>query len=308
MLQATSKIWMDGKLVPWEKAQVHFLTHALHYGSGVFEGIRAYKTISGKYAVFRLKEHVQRFFNSARVLELPLDYNEHEIYSAIIKTVRINQKYCRNSDSIYIRPLAFYGFGMGLDPRNVSTHVGIACWPWAGYFAKDGVHGIKAMSTYIRRMYSSPEIAHAKIAGHYSNSILAKHDVHKKGFDEAVMYDAEGNVAEGTGENIFIVKNKKLITPPRGNILLGITRDSIMEIARDLGFPVFEKFFRKKQLYAADEAFYTGTAAEIAPIRQVDGKRMGDGRRGQVTEELQKTYFDAAHGKIEKYSKWLDYV
>ncbi len=310
MLQATSKIWMDGKFVPWKKANVHFLTHALHYGSGVFEGIRAYKTISGKYAIFRLKDHVRRMFHSAKTLEMSVPYNEHEIYNAIAGTLRANEKSCRGADSVYIRPLVYYGYGkLGLDPTGAKVDVGIACWPWGAYLGKNAQKiGISATSSFLKRMYSTPEIAHAKITGHYSNSILAKHDAHRKGYDEAIMYDLNGKVAEGTGENIFIVKNGKLITPPAGSILLGITRDSLIKIARDFGMPVLERHFGRRQLYNADEAFLCGTAAEITPIREIDGRKIGKKCPGAKTEMLREIYLDIVHGKIEKYAKWLDYA
>lgn len=310
MLQATSKIWMDGKFVPWKKANVHFLTHALHYGSGVFEGIRAYKTISGKYAIFRLKDHVRRMFHSAKTLEMGMPYNEHEIYNAIAGTLRANEKSCRNADSVYIRPLVYYGYGkLGLDPTGAEVDIGIACWPWGAYLGEKAQKiGISATSSFLKRMYSNPEIAHAKITGHYSNSILAKHDAHRKGYDEAIMYDLNGKVAEGTGENIFIVKNGKLITPPAGSILLGITRDSLIKIARDFDVPVLVRHFGKKQLYNADEAFLCGTAAEITPIREIDGRKIGRKCPGATTGTLREIYLDIVHGKIAKYAKWLDYV
>jgi len=310
MLQATSKIWMDGKFVPWKNAKVHFLTHTLHYGSGVFEGIRAYKAVSGKYAIFRLKDHVKRMFHSAKTLEMSLPYNEHEIYNAIIRTLRANERACGGADSIYIRPLVYYGYGkLGLDPTGAEVDIGIACWPWGAYLgAKAQKSGISATSSFLKRMYSTPEIAHAKITGHYSNSILAKHDAHRKGYDEAIMYDLHEKVAEGTGENIFIVKNGKLITPPAGSILLGITRDTLIRIARDFKIPVLVRFFGRRQLYNADEAFLCGTAAEITPIREIDDKKIGRKCPGASTEMLREIYLDIVHGKIAKYAKWLDYV
>jgi branched-chain amino acid aminotransferase len=304
-LVPTKFIWMDGKLVPWRDANVHVLTHTLHYGLGVFEGIRCYETLKGP-AVFRLKDHMKRLENSAKLVGMKLPYSHNKLVEAVKQTIKANDiKEC------YIRPIAFYGYGvMGLNPEGSPVNVAIAVWPWGTYLGEEGLEkGVRAkVSRWLR---IDPRILppQAKLVANYANSIFAKLDALNSGYDEAILLNTQGFVAEGPGENVFIVKNGTLITPPlSANALGGITRDSIIKIARDEGVKFKERNITKEQLYDADEAFFTGTAAEVTPIREIDGHVIGDGRRGKVTEELQRTFFDAARGKITKYEPWLDYV
>ncbi|MCX6798919.1 MAG: branched-chain amino acid transaminase [Candidatus Diapherotrites archaeon] len=303
-LKEVKWIWLNGSLVPWADAKVHFLTHALHYGSAVFEGIRCYDT--GKWpAVFRLKDHVARLFYSAEVFKMEIPYSQTQAYNAVIDTVKANKlREC------YIRPIAFYGYGqMGLNPIGAKVDFGVAAWPWGAYLGKEGIE--KGVSMRISSWVRPPTNVmptNAKVSGNYVNSILAKVEAIRTGFEEAILLDNNGNVAECTGENIFIVRNGALITPPTDNTLKGITRDSIMQIARDLGIEVREKLFKKEELYAADEAFVTGTAAEITPIRTVDNKQIGFGKPGPITKKLMAKYGEVIHGKDKQYEKWLDYV
>ncbi len=303
-MNTSKKIWMDRSLVPWEKARVHILTHTLHYGCGVFEGIRCYETKKGP-AVFRLKDHVKRLFNSARLVGMKIPYSEREIYNAVLQTVSANKlKEC------YIRPIVYYGYGqMGLNPIGAKVNVGIAAWKWGAYLGQDGIiNGVRIKISPWRRHSPKAMPVEAKVCGAYVNSILTKVDAVNTGYGEAVMLDEKGYVAEATGENIFIVKKGVLITPPRGNILLGITRASILEIAKGESIKTAERRITKKQLYNADEAFLTGTAAEVTPIREVDGRKLGSGKPGAITKQLQSAFYKAIHGKLPRYEKWLDYV
>jgi branched-chain amino acid aminotransferase len=304
-LTPTKFIWMDGKLVPWEKANIHVLTHTLHYGLGVFEGIRCYETDKGP-AVFRLGDHIRRLENSAKLVGMKLPYSADELVQAVKQTIKANGiKEC------YIRPIAFYGYGvMGLNPKGSPVNVAIAVWPWGTYLGEEGLEkGVRAkISKWLR---IDPRILppQAKLVANYANSIFAKLDALNSGHDEAILLNTQGSVAEGPGENVFIVKNGVLITPPlSAGALEGITRDSIMKIAKDKGIKFEERDITKEQLYGADEAFFTGTAAEVTPIREIDGHVIGDGRRGKITAELQSTFFGAARGKVAKYESWLDYV
>ncbi|MEK7712553.1 MAG: branched-chain amino acid transaminase [Nitrospirota bacterium] len=304
MIKKTEKIWMDGMFVDWDNANVHVMTHTLHYGLGVFEGIRCYETKGGP-AIFRLKEHVQRLFKSAHIFLLAIPYSEKEIEEAIIKTVKINKvKEC------YIRPLVYIGYGaMGLYPKDNPVKVAVSVWPWGAYLGDDGLkNGIRVkVSSFIRNHVNS-QMSRAKACGYYINSQLAKKEAISLGYDEALLLDTDGYVAEGSGENIFIVRNGRLKTTPLTSVLEGITRDSIMKIARDLKIEVTEERFTRDELYIADEAFFTGTAAEITPIREVDGRVIGEGRAGRITKKLQSVFFDSVKGKNKKYASWLTYV
>ncbi|MEK7267521.1 MAG: branched-chain amino acid transaminase, partial [Nitrospirota bacterium] len=295
------KIWMDGRFVDWDNANVHVMTHTLHYGLGVFEGIRCYETKGGP-AIFRLKEHVQRLFKSAHIFLLAIPYSEKEIEEAIIKTVKINKvKEC------YIRPLVYIGYGaMGLYPKDNPVKVAISVWPWGAYLGDDGLkNGIRVkVSSFIRNHVNS-QMSRAKACGYYINSQLAKKEAISLGYDEALLLDTDGYVAEGSGENIFIVRNGRLKTTPLTSVLEGITRESIMKIARDLKIEVIEERFTRDELYIADEAFFTGTAAEVTPIREVDGRVIGEGRAGRITKKLQSVFFDSVKGKNKKYGSWI---
>lgn len=303
-MNKTEKIWMDGKLVNWDDANIHILTHTLHYGLGVFEGIRCYSTPDGP-AIFRLKEHVRRLFQSAKIFLIDIPFSEEEISQAILDTVRHNKL-----QECYIRPLVYLGDGaMGLFPKNNPVRVAIAVWSWGAYLGEEGLEkGIKVkVSSFIRNHVNS-NMSRGKVCGYYVNSQLAKKEALSCGYDEALLLDTEGYVSEGSGENIFIVKNGLLKTTPLTSILEGITRDSIMTISRDLGIETKEERFTRDEVYLADEAFFTGTAAEVTPIRELDGRIIGEGKRGPITERIQATFFDAVKGKNSKYKSWLTYL
>lgn len=302
-IQKVEKIWMNGKLINWDDANVHVLTHALHYGSGVFEGIRCYSTDKGP-AVFRLTEHMQRLHDSARIYRMKIPYSVDELCRATKDLVNANKL-----TGGYIRPIVFRGYGeMGLSPLKAPIDTAIAMWPWGTYLGEEGLkNGIKAKISSIQRI--SPNIlpSSAKATGQYINSILAKLEVLDCGYDEAIMLDFRGFVSEGPGENIFMVKDSVLYTtPPHASILPGITRDSVMRIACDFGYDVRETDISRNMLYNADEAFYTGTAAEITPIRQIDGMELGP--PGPVTKKIQRKFFDTVKGKDPQYGEWLYYV
>ncbi|HXF56773.1 MAG TPA: branched-chain amino acid transaminase [Actinomycetota bacterium] len=304
-IQPVAKIWMDGQLVPWEEAKVHVLTHALHYGSGVFEGIRAYETKRGP-AVFRLPDHIRRLFRSAHVYHMELPYTVEELVEATKLVVRAN-----GLRSCYIRPIAFRGYGeMGLNPLPAPVNVSIACWPWGAYLGEESLEvGVRAKVSSWKRVEHNMLPPGAKATGLYISSGLAKVEALKAGYEEAIMLNVAGHVTDGPGENLFIVKDGVVITPPlSAGCLDGITRDSVITIARDLGYQVVERDLSRFDLYTADEAFYTGTAAEVAPIREVDDRALGAGGRGPVTKELQETFFAAARGEIPRYEHWLTYV
>jgi len=301
----TDKIWLDGKLIHWEDAKVHVLTHALHYGTAYFEGIRCYELADGRSAVFRLPEHMRRLADSGKILGFPLPYTEAQVCQAALEVIRAN-----NLKECYIRPLAFVGLGdLGLYAPDNPINVCIAVWPWGAYLGDDGLQkGIRAKISSYTRHHVNVMMTKSKAAGNYINSVLAKHEVKKAGYDEAIMLDAEGYVSEASGENIFMVRDRTIKTTPLTSILPGITRDSIIRLARDKGYEVVEERFTRDELYTADEAFFTGTAAELTPIREVDDRQIGAGRRGSVTEDVQKTFFDVIKGKNPKYEKWLAYV
>jgi branched-chain amino acid aminotransferase len=304
MIAKTEKIWMDRNFVDWDKASVHILTHTLHYGLGVFEGIRCYETKSGP-AIFRLDEHIERLFNSAHIFLIDIPYSQEEIKSAVIETVRVNKiKEC------YIRPLVYIGYGtMGLYPQRNPINVSIAVWPWGAYLGDKGLKkGIRIKTSSFIRNHVNSNMSRGKVCGYYVNSQLAKKEAISCGYDEALLLDTEGYASEGSGENIFIVRKGKLKTTPLTSILEGITRDSIIELAHDGSIEVVEERFTRDELYIADEAFFTGTAAEVTPIREVDGRSIGTGRPGRITKRLQSLFFDIVKGRNEKYKTWLTYI
>jgi len=300
-METTEFIWLNGKFVQWSDARIHVLSHTLHYGSGAFEGIRCYKTDKGP-AIFRLKEHVKRMLDSFSIFGVPSPYSQEQIENAIKETVKAN-----NLEEGYIRPLLFFGYGeMGLkNLGKCEINLAIACWPWGSYL---GEKAINVKISKFGRISPKSFKTEAKICGHYVNSILASKDVKEQGYDEAIMLNDDGNIAEGTGENIFIVKDKKLCTPKLGSILSGITRDSVITIAKDMGCKVEEKNLSVEEVIQADECFFTGTAAEVTAISSIDGKKIGDGGIGKVTEQIKKIYLDAVHGRNKKYEKWLTFV
>ena len=303
MVPKTKKIWMDGKFVDWDAAQVHVLAHTLHYGVGAFEGIRCYKTANGKSAIFRLREHVDRLFASAHIILLEIPFTPEQIRDAIRKTLVIN-----HLAEGYIRPIVFIGEGeMGLFVRTNPVRVAIAVWSWGAYLGEEGLKkGIRAKVSSFNRHHVNAAMSKGKINGYYVNSVLAKWEVKKAGYDEAVLLDTEGYVAEGSGENIFIVRNGVLITTPLTSILPGITRDAVLTIARKLDIPVKEARFTRDEMYIADEMFFTGTAAEITPVREVDDRKVGPGKPGPVTKTIQEAFFDIVRGKDKFFSSWLD--
>ncbi|HYA02949.1 MAG TPA: branched-chain amino acid transaminase [Syntrophobacteria bacterium] len=305
MVEKAKKIWLDGKFVDWDAASVHILTHTLHYGLGVFEGIRCYLCADGRSAIFRLREHVDRLFEGAHVMFLNIPFTREEILGGILETLRVN-----GQKAGYIRPLVFIGDGaMGLHPQNNQVRVAIVTWPWGAYLGEEGLaKGIRAkVSSHIRH-HVNIMMTKTKTCGNYVNSILAKLEVTKDGYDEAIMLDTEGYVCEASGENIFIVRHGRMKTPPLTSILPGITRDSVMTIARDQGFVVEEQRFSRDELYMADEVFFTGTAAEITPVREVDRRTIGQGQPGPVTRKLQEVFFQVVKGSRPEYQQWLTYV
>jgi len=297
-------IWFDGKMVPWREANVHVLTHTLHYGMGVFEGVRAYHTDQGP-AIFRLEEHTDRLFNSAKIMNMSIPYSKEEISNAQIASVRDN-----NLDSAYLRPMCFYGSeGMGLRADNLETHTIVAAWEWGSYLGADNMEkGIRIKTSSFTRHHVNISMCKAKANGHYINSMLALQEALTDGYDEALLLDVEGFVAEGSGENIFIIKDGVIYTPDLTSALNGITRNTIMAFANDLNYEVIEKRITRDEVYIADEAFFSGTAAEVTPIRELDNRPIGSGTRGPITEKLQSLYFDVVHGKVDKYKDWLTIV
>lgn len=296
------KIWFNGKLVNWDEAQVHVLTHTLHYGLGVFEGIRCYLCDDGGSAVFRLKEHTDRLFASAHIAQMKIPFTKDEINNAVIETLKANKL-----KEGYIRPLAFLAEGsMGIFPKDNPVRVAIAAWEWGAYLGEDGLKkGIRAKVSSFTRHHVNVGMTKAKIVGNYVNSILAKREVVAAGYDEALLLDTDGYVSEGSGENIFMVKDGVLKTTPLTSVLNGITRNSVIKIAKDAGIAVLEGRFSRDELYIADEAFFTGTAAEITPIRELDDRMIGEGKPGPVTKKIQDTFFDIVKGRNKNYSSWL---
>ncbi len=297
-------IWFDGEMIPWREAKVHVLTHSLHYGMGVFEGIRAYKTDRGT-AIFRLPEHTRRLFDSAHILKMALRYDKDTLNQAIIETVRAN-----SLESAYIRPICFYGSeGMGLRADNLQVHTVIAAWHWGAYLGQEGIEkGIRIRTSSYTRHHVNINMCKAKATGNYMNSMLALQEALACGYDEALLLDAEGYVAEGSGENIFLVRDNVIYTPDLTSALAGITRATIFTLAEEVSLKICEKRLTRDEVYIADEAFFTGTAAEVTPIRELDGRKIGNGIRGPVTEHLQKLYFDVVHGRHIAHKNWLTLI
>jgi len=297
-------IWMDGKMVPWRDARTHVLTHTLHYGMGVFEGVRAYETEGGT-AIFRLEEHTRRLFNSARILGMRIPYAADELSAAQIAAVREN-----GLKTAYIRPMCFYGAeGMGLRADNLEVHVIVAAWTWGSYLGEENMtRGIRVRTSSYNRHHVNVTMCKAKANGNYMNSMLALQEAVSCGYDEAMLLDTEGYVAEGSGENIFLVHDGVLHTPDLTSALDGITRRTILALAEEEGLRVVEKRITRDEVYIADEAFFTGTAAEVTPIREVDGRPIGEGTRGPITQRLQSLYFDVVKGRHPKHEAWLTYV
>jgi len=294
-------IWQDGKLLPWREATTHVLTHSLHYGLAVFEGVRAYHTQQGT-AIFRLKEHTDRLFNSAHIYRMAIPYDKATLIAAQREVVRANKL-----DSCYIRPIAFYGSEkMGVSPRGVKVHVAIAAWPWGAYLGEEGMEkGIRVKTSSYARHHVNVNMARAKFSGTYANSILANMEATEDGYDEALLLDVDGFVAEGPGENLFIVKDGIIYEPEIASALIGITRATIHTLAKDLGLTVMSKRLTRDDIYIADEAFFTGTAAEVTPIRELDSRQIGIGARGPITGKLQSLFFDVVNGRVPAHADWL---
>jgi len=297
-------IWMDGQLVPWREAQIHVLTHTLHYGMGVFEGVRAYRAEQGT-AIFRLPEHLRRLYGSAHIMNMPVPWDRSELAEAHRTVVREN-----GLESAYIRPMLFYGSeGMGLRADNLKVHGIVAAWEWGSYLGAENMEkGIRIKTSSYTRHHVNITMCKAKANGHYINSMLALNEALTSGYDEAMLLDVEGFVAEGSGENIFIVRDNVIYTPDLTSALEGITRDTIGRLAADEGYVLREKRITRDEVYLADEAFFTGTAAEVTPIREVDNRVIGAGSRGPVTTRLQSLYFDVVHGRLDRYHDWLTVV
>ncbi len=304
MAERDGVIWLDGAMVPWREAKVHVLTHTLHYGMGVFEGARAYKTPQGT-SVFRLNEHTDRLFRSAHIMKMDMPYTQAQINQAIKSTVRENKL-----ESAYIRPMCFYGSeGMGLRADNLKVHVMVAAWLWGAYLGEEGMEkGIRVRTSSLSRHHVNVTMCRAKANGHYVNSMLALREALSDGYDEALLLDTEGYVMEGSGENVFIVRDGILLTPDLTSGLDGITRETIIRLARDAGLEVKERRITRDEVYIADEAFFTGTAAEVTPIRELDRRVIGHGGRGPVTTKLQALYLDQVHGRRSEYPEWLSLV
>ncbi|MCG8038491.1 MAG: branched-chain amino acid transaminase [Candidatus Thiodiazotropha taylori] len=297
-------IWLDGKMVPWREAKTHVLTHTLHYGMGVFEGVRAYHAEKGT-AIFRLQEHTDRLFRSGHILNMTIPFDRETINEAQRAVVREN-----NLDSAYIRPMCFYGSeGMGLRADNLKVHCMVAAWEWGAYLGAENMEkGIRIRVSSFTRHHVNITMCRAKANGNYMNSMMALQEALHDGYDEALLLDAEGYVMEGSGENIFIVRDGVIYTPDLTSALDGITRKTVIELAEELNYKVVEKRITRDEVYIADEAFFTGTAAEVTPIREVDNRAIGAGSRGPITGELQKRYFDLVHGRLASHPEWLDYV
>jgi len=301
VIKQSEKIWLDGRLVPWKDAQIHVMTHSLHYGLAAFEGIRCYKGERGS-AIFRLDEHVDRLFSSAHIMLMKIPFSKKQIADAICETVRSNKL-----EECYIRPIVFVGDGdMGLYTPDNPIRVAIAAWPWGAYLGEDGLkNGIRARISSFTRHHVNVSMTRAKVSGYYVNSIMAKREVKACGYDEAILLDPEGYVSEGTGENIFMVRRGVLKTTPLTSILEGITRNSMMELARERGIAVVEERFTRDELYIAEEVFMTGTAAELTPIREVDDRQVGSGKPGPITKDLQAAFFDIVLGKDHQHASWI---
>jgi len=304
MSDRDGQIWFDGQLIPWRDANVHILTHTLHYGMGVFEGVRAYETESGT-AIFRLQDHTDRLFESANIVGLKIPFDKKTLNEAQRSVVKNNEL-----KSAYIRPICFYGSeGMGLRADNLKVHCAIAAWEWETYLGKENIEkGIKIKTSSYTRHFVKEDMCKAKINGNYVLSMLALEEALKAGYDEALLLDIHGYVAEGSGENIFVIKDNTIYTPTLTAALNGVTRRTIFELADSIGLQVVEKQIEIKEVANADEAFFTGTAAEVTPIRKLDDKKVGDGKRGPITKKLQEIYFNVVHGKNAQYMKWLNFI
>ena len=305
MSEKPELIWLDNKFVPWDEANVHVLTHTIHYGLGVFEGLRAYKCSDGKTAIFLMDKHIDRLYNSCHIAGMEIPFTKKVVKNAIKQLLKKNKL-----DEAYIRPIVFIGDGdFGVHPKDNPIRLGIAAWSWGTYLGDDGVNkGIRAKVSSFTRMGVNSFMTKAKISGNYVNSIFAKVEATRLGFDEALLLDSEGYLAEGSGENIFMVRNNIIKTPPLTSILEGLTRNCIIKIAKDKKYTIVEERFTRDELYIAEEVFLTGTAAEVTPIREVDYRKIGTGKPGKVTKDLQKTFFDTVRGKTKKYSEWLEYL
>jgi branched-chain amino acid aminotransferase len=301
----TDKIWMDGTLVPFDEANVHVLTHSLHYGLAVFEGMRCYKGNDGRSAIFRAREHIRRLLDSAHIVEMPMPFSSEELLKACADVVRVNRL-----AECYLRPIAFYGEGeMGLSARGNRTRVAIAAWPWGAYLGADSLtRGVRLKTSSFVRFHHNSMMPAAKASGHYVNSILAGSEARRSGYDEALLLDVNGYVAEGSGENVFVVRDGIVRTPPLTSILPGITRDSIIRILRDNSIEVREEHFPRDAFYIADEAFMTGTAAEVTPVVELDDRRIGTGKPGPITLKVVKAFQAALHGSEPRYRDWLYFV
>ncbi len=301
MADRDGHIWYDGKLVPWRNATTHVLTHSLHYGLAVFEGVRAYNTVNGT-AIFRLQEHTKRLLNSAHIYMMKIPYSIEVLMEAQKEVVRANKL-----ESCYLRPIAFYGSEkMGVSPKGNTVHVAVAAWPWGAYLGADAIEkGIRVKTSSYARHHVNVSMTRAKYSGTYANSILANLEATEHGYDEGLLLDVDGFVAEGSGENLFMVKDGKIYEPELTSALIGITRDSVITLAQEMGYTVGSKRITRDDLYIADEAFFTGTAAEVTPIREVDGRSIGSGERGPITAKLQKAFFDCVNGKSEAHRAWL---
>jgi branched-chain amino acid aminotransferase len=306
LVNEATKIWFDGNFIPWNDAQVHVLTHSLHYGLAVFEGMRCYELQDGRSAIFRLEDHIRRLFDSARIMTLPMPWDQHTVVEACREVVRIN-----GLRECYVRPLAFVGEGaMGLGARGNPTHVAIAAWEWGAYLGDEGLEkGIRAKVASFARPGVNAVMAKGKVVGHYVNSILAKREVLAAGYEEAIMLDPQGYVCEASGENLFIVRDGRVVTPPLGgSILGGITRQTVVALLGELGIPLEERFVARDELYIADEVFMCGTAAEVTPVRAIDDRTIGTGQRGPVTERVQQRYFQIVRGREVPHPEWLGVV
>ena len=297
-------IWYDGKLVPWREANTHVLTHSLHYGLSVFEGVRAYKTAKGT-AIFRLAEHTQRLINSGKIYMMSIPYSKDELMEAQLEVVRANKL-----ESCYLRPIAFYGSEkMGISTKGATVHVAIAAWPWGAYLGEDGLtKGIRVKTSSFARHHVNVTMPRAKLASTYANSILANLEATEAGYDEALLLDTNGFVAEGAGENLFVIKDGAIYEPEIASALTGITRASIIRVAKEFGLDVVSKRITRDEVYIADEAFFTGTAAEVTPIRELDGRTIGEGKRGPITEKLQSRFFQIVSGQAPEYEDRLSYI
>ena len=297
-------IWYDGELVPWRDATTHVLSHSLHYGLSVFEGVRAYKTVKGT-AIFRLAEHTQRWINSGKIYLMDLPFSKDRLMAAQLEVVRANKL-----ESCYLRPIAFYGSEKtGISTRGTTVHVAIAAWPWGAYLGEEGLQkGIRVKTSSYARHHVNVTMPRAKVATTYANSILANLEATKDGYDEALLLDTQGFVAEGAGENLFVIKDGQIYEPEIASALTGITRDSVIQIAREFGLEVRARRLTRDDIYIADEAFFTGTAAEVTPIRELDNRVIGSGARGPITEKIQARFFDVVNGRAPEYEHWLSFI